>query len=126
MADRELDVLGNAVGLVDRVGVLGDGLHDADVIHLLQGAAAQVVERPLATDHEDRRVGAPGVRDPGDAVGNARAGSDRRDPDLAPGLQRAQASAACTAACSWRTSTILYPLVEAPLVERHDVPHRKA
>jgi hypothetical protein len=26
-----------------------------------------------------------------------------------PGLQRAQASAACTAACSWRTSTILMP-----------------
>jgi hypothetical protein len=28
---------------------------------------------------------------------------------IEPGLQRAQASAACTAACSWRTSTMRMP-----------------
>jgi hypothetical protein len=33
---------------------------------------------------------------------------------ILPGLQRAQESAACTAACSWRTSTIRIPSSRQP------------
>ena len=58
---RQLDVLGDALGLVDRVAVLRDRTDDAQVVHLLERAAAQVLEGALAAEDEDRRVRAPGL-----------------------------------------------------------------
>jgi len=93
MANGQLDVLGNSVGLIHHVGELGDGAHHADVIHLLERTLPQTVEGPLATEDQNRRVGAPGVGHAGHAVGDAGAGRDRRHADLAriaarPGIRR--------------------------------------
>jgi hypothetical protein len=120
VSDRELDVLRDAVRLVDGVGELGDGPHHADVVHLLQRSPAQVVERTLASDDQDRRVGAPGVGDAGDTVRNAGAGRDGGDADLAgvaarPGVGRVHRRLL--------VADVDDPdvLVDAAIVERHDV-----
>src|SRR5690606_25190847 len=115
-----LGVLGDPVGLVAGVGPLRDRLHQADVVHLLERAAAQVGERTLAADHQDRRVGAPGVGHAGHAVGDARTGGDRRHADLAgvaarPGVGRVDGGLL--------VAHVHDPdaFVDAPVVERHDV-----
>jgi hypothetical protein len=120
VAHRQLDVLGDPVGLVDRVGVLGDGSHHTDVIHLLERAAAQVVEGSLTANHEDRRVGPPCVGDAGDAVGDTGARGDRRNSDLArvaarPGVRRVDRRLLVAHVDD------LDALVDAAIVERHDV-----
>ncbi len=120
VADRELDVLGDAVGLVDGVGVLGDGPHHADVVHLLERAAAQVREGPLSAEHEDRRVRAPGVGDAGDPVGDAGPRRDGGDADAArvaarPGVGRVDGRLLVAHVDD------LDALVDAAVVEGHDV-----
>ena len=124
VANRQLDVLGNPMGLIDGVGVLGDGPNHADVIHLLERAAAQVLERTLTAEDEDRRVGAPGIGDAGDAVGHARAGGDGRHADR-PRLAARPGIRGVDGGLLVAHVDDLDALVEAAVVEGHDVAARK-
>jgi len=81
--DGKFDVLGDSLGLVDRVAVFRDRANHAEVVHLLERTAAQVLEWTLPTDDQDRRIRAPRVGDPGHAVRHTGAGGDRCHADLA-------------------------------------------
>ena len=124
MADGELDVLGDPLRLVDRIAVLRDRADDAEVVHLLEGAAAEVLEGSLATEDQDRRVRSPGVRNPRHAVGHAGAGRDRGDADRArvaarPGVGGVDRRLLVTHVDD------LDPFVDAAVVEGHDVAARE-
>ena len=108
------------MGLIDRVGPLRDGPDHADVVHLLQGAAPQVAEGPLAANHENGRVGTPRVGDPGHAVGDTGARRDGGDADLSRVAARPGVGGV--------DGGLLVPHIDdldalfgAPVVERHDV-----
>ncbi len=67
-----LDVFRNAFGVVARRRILGNGLHEADVVHLLERAASKIDEGTLPADAENGGVRAPrvchtryGIRHPG-------------------------------------------------------------
>ena len=124
MADREFDELRDALGLVDGVAELGDRANDAEVIHLLQRALAQLAEGPLATEDENRRVRAPRIRDPRHTVGHAGARRDRRDTDLSGVAARPSVGGVRRGLL---VANVDDPdaLVEAAVVERHDVPARQ-
>ena len=74
VAHRHLHVLGDPVGLVAGVGPLADRPDHSHVVHLLERPAAQIGERPLAADDQERTVGPPGVGDSSHPVGHPRAG----------------------------------------------------
>ena len=124
VAHRQLDVLGDARGVVARVGPLRDGPDHVHVVHLLERAAAQVRERALAADHQDRAVRAPGVRDAGDAVGDAGAGGDDRAADLG-GVQPAVRVGRVDGRLLVAHVDDLDALVERAVVDGHDVPARE-
>ncbi len=86
VAHGQFDVFGNALRVVAGARPLGDGLHQRDVVHLLQRAPAQVGEGALAADDEDGRVRAPGVGHARHRVGYAGARGDHGDADFA-GIQ---------------------------------------
>ena len=51
------------------------------MIHLLQRTLTKLTEGPLSPENQDRRIGSPGIRDPGHPIGDTRAGRDRRNTD---------------------------------------------
>ena len=124
MADGEFDELRDAIGLVDGVAELGDRANHAEVIHLLQRALAQLAERTLATEDENRRVRAPSVCDPRHTIGHTGARGDRRDTDL-PGVAARPGIGGVRRGLLVANVDDPDALVEAAVVERHDVPARQ-
>ncbi len=120
VADRHLDVVGDAVGVVAGIRPFTDRAHDRDVVHLLQRTTPQIVERPLSANYEDRAVGAPGVRDPGDAIGHAWTGGQYSAADLAR-VETAPGVRGVHRGLLMAHIDNLDPLVEATVVDRHDV-----
>ena len=120
MPNCQLDVLGDPVGLVDGIAVLGDGTDDTEMVHFLERTAAQVLERTLAAEDEDGRIGAPCIGDAGHTVGYTGAGSDGGDADLArvatrPGVRGVDCSLLMTDVDD------LDALIDAAVVDRHDM-----
>jgi hypothetical protein len=67
--------------------LLHDRARDADGVALLECVEADRLGRHLAGNHHHRDRVHVGGGDPGNGVGDARAGSDERDPDLARGAR---------------------------------------
>ncbi len=76
VAESHAQDLGDALGVVDRGGELGDRPHQADVVQLLQRAHVGLLQRPLTADDQHGHLGTPGVGHRGHRIGGARAGRD--------------------------------------------------
>ena len=72
-AERLVQVLGQALGLMHARRPLGARRHHRQLVDLLERAAAPGANRRAAAERDDRHAVRPGVRDPGDQVGHARA-----------------------------------------------------
>ena len=120
VANRHLDVLANAIGLVAGVRPLGDRLHHRDVVHLLERTTTEVVERSLASEHQDRGVGPPGVRHPGHAVGDTGACGKDRNADLA-GIQPSPGISGVHRRLFMANIDDLDALVNTAIIDAHDV-----
>ena len=94
------------------------------MIHLLERAAAEILEGTLAAEDEDRGVSAPGVRDAGDPVGHTGAGGDRRNADLA-GIAARPGVGGVDGGLLVAHVDDLDAFVDAAVVERHDVAARE-
>ena len=73
-AERVVQHLRNALGLVDLPRQLGDRLEHIDEVERLAAVAVDVVARHVAGDDHDRRAALVGERDAGDEVDRARPG----------------------------------------------------
>ena len=91
------------------------------MIHLLQRTAPQVVERPLTTEDQDRRVGSPSIGNPGHAIGDAGASSEDRHPHL-PRIQTGPGVSGVDRSLLVTHINHLDALVQAAVVDAHDVP----
>ena len=84
-AEGVVEHLGDAVGLVDLQGKLGDGLEGVDQVELLGAVAVGVLLRGVARDGDDRRAALVGQGDAGGQVDGARAGGGDAGGGLARG-----------------------------------------
>ena len=73
LLERVVDLLGDALEVVDAVRPLGAGLHDRDLIDFLEHLAAELADRARAADRDHRRAVDERVGDARRQVDHARA-----------------------------------------------------
>ncbi len=71
-AERLVQELREALGVMRARRPFGAGLHHRQLVHVLERAAAPGADRRAAAERDDRDAVGPGVRDPGDQVGHGR------------------------------------------------------
>ncbi len=85
MAEGHSHILGDAGGVVQAAGPLGQGSQELHLVHLLEGALLEIAQGAAAADEQHGAAVLVGVGHGGDGVGDAGAGGDHRHAALAGG-----------------------------------------